>query len=368
MEADKKARSWKRLPVAAFALALLCILFLVFRLMPGPAVEISVSPVNSRKSNFHFVPEHWQEPMLRQLREQENFKDLGGRDQLALFLNYCHWTHSQWPMSVPDPYPRSNAIDILADIRSGKTGGFCGQYAYVLADVLKSMGFFAVRYVELWSDEGESHFVVEVWSDQFAKWMILDPAEDVYYAFLDSGRPASALEVHATLSNPGKIAAFSASQPRTSRGSHKMNLYANMAVSTRSDLMHLDKPPTVGDRFRTFVFYRDQRGISRTFAGRIPYSLVTDRADDINFDCNYVLVNGRYDRKRGTITLEFASEGSMFNFFHFAFSTDEGKTWKRCGSSMELAASARVASVWVSAVNAYGRFGQPTRVSIQYPR
>lgn len=354
--------------MVAFVLVLLSILFLVFRLMLGPAVEISVSPVNSRKSNFHFVPEHWQEPMLRQLREQENFKDLGGKDQLALFLNYCHWTHSQWPMSVPDPYPRSNAIDILADIRSGKTGGFCGQYAYVLADVLKSMGFFAVRYVELWSKKGESHFVVEVWSDQFAKWMILDPAEDVYYAFLDSGKPANALEIHETLSHPGTIAAFSSSQPHTNRGSHKMNLYANVAVSTRSDLMRLDKPPTIGDRFRTFVFYHDRRGISQNFAGRIPYSLLTDRADDINFDCNYVLVGGRYDRKRKTITLEFASEGSMFNFLHFAFSTDEGKTWNRCGSRMELAASAQVPSVWVAAVNAYGRFGKPTRVTIRYRR
>lgn len=356
----------KRLLLALLVPAFLALLFALFLLLRGPAVEIAVTPASFRKSSFHFIPEHWQEPRLRQLREGEDFKSLGGRDQLDLLLNYCHWTHRQWPMSVPDPYPRSNAIDILADIRSGKTGGFCGQYAYVLADVLKSMGFFAVRYVELWSREGESHFVVEAWSDQFAKWLVLDPAEDVYYAFQDSRRPASALEVRAGLFTPGTVAAFSAAPPRTGRGNHKMHLYANVAVSMRSDLMRLDKPPTVGDRFNSFVFFHDGRDVSRAFAGRIPYALVTSRADDINFDCNYVRVDARHDREREKIVLEFASEGSMFNFAHFAFTTDEGKTWTRCGNGLELALAERVASLQVAPVNALGRFGRPTRVTFRY--
>lgn len=366
MATVNKIRSWKRLFLALLALAFVALLPVIFSLVRRPAVTITVAPVACRKSNFHFIPEHWQEPKLLLLREQEDFKSLGGRDQLDLLLNYCHWTHSQWPMSVPDPYPRSNAIDILADIRSGKTGGFCGQYAYVLADVLKSMGFFAVRYVELWSRDGESHFVVEAWSDQFAKWMVLDPAEDVYYAFRDSKRPASALEVREGLFVPGTVAAFSAGQPRSSRGDHKMHLYANVAVSMRSDLMRLDKPPTVGDRLNSFVFFQDGREIARAFAGRIPYAMVTNRADDINFDCNYVRVAARHDRAGKKIVLEFASEGSMFNFAHFAFTTDEGKTWKRCGGGLELALAERTASLWVAPVNAFGRFGRPTRVTFQY--
>jgi len=136
--------------------ALILILLLAFGLWRTlqPDIRITVGFVSAPKSNFHFIPEHWKESKLRQLRDAEGFKDILHQGQLDLFLKLCDWTHRQWKTSVPDPYPLSNAIDILADIRSGKTGGFCGQYAYVLADVLKAMGFFAVRYVELWSGKG----------------------------------------------------------------------------------------------------------------------------------------------------------------------------------------------------------------------
>ena len=154
--------------------------------------EVRISCERIRLSNFPFHYEHWKEQRLFQLRNQENFREISGRNQFEYFLKLCDWTHRQWQRSVPDPYPLSNAIDILADIRSKKTGGFCGQYAYVLADVLKSLGFFAVRYVELWSGSGESHFVVEAWSDQYQKWAILDPDNNLFYEIEGSGRPASA--------------------------------------------------------------------------------------------------------------------------------------------------------------------------------
>jgi hypothetical protein len=327
-------------------------------------IRVDVSPVSARKSNFHFIPEHWKEPKLRQLRQDEDFKDLRFGDQLDLFLKLCDWTHGQWPTSIPDPYPLSNAVDILADIRSGKTGGFCGQYAYVLADVLKSMGFFSVRYVELWSSSGESHFVVEAWSDQFGKWMILDPAENIYYVLTGSGRPADALEVRSALLQGGGVAARSAAEPRSDRGKHMMRLYANFAVSMRSDLMRLAKPLTVGDRFEMFLFFKDGKTDPAAFNGRIPYSHVTSRIEDVYFDCNYVRVAHRLDKKQKQITLSFSTEGSMFNFDRFALSLDRGKNWRPCADTLAVPLAGRDNSLWVAPVNMLGRFGRPTEVDI----
>jgi len=162
-----------------------------------PEVRVSLPP--ARRSNFDFVPEHWREPGLRQLRDGEDYRQITGQTQLELFRKLADWTHRQWTLSVPDPYPPSNAMDILREIRAGRTGGFCGQYAYVLADVLKSLGFFCVRYVELWQDSGRSHFVVEVWLDSSRKWIVLDPTDAVYYVLTASGQPAGALEIHRSL-------------------------------------------------------------------------------------------------------------------------------------------------------------------------
>lgn len=352
----------KRIPFLALAL-LLTLAFTLWHFL-RPAIRIIVSPVSASKSNFYFIPEHWKESKLRQLRDNENFKDIAYKGQLDLFLKLCDWTHRQWQVSVPDPYPPSNAIDILADIRSGKTGGFCGQYAYVLADALKAMGFFAVRYVELWSAGGESHFLVEVWSDQFAKWMVLDPMENLFYEFQDSGQPANALEIRDALLRSGKIHARSAGMPRIDLGDKKMYRYANFAVSTRSDLMRLAKPLTIQDRFDMFVFFKDGATDPTAFNGRIPYTHITSRVADIYFDCNHVRVEHRIDKKQKRIAFAFFTDASMFNFDSFAVSSDNGKTWQRSGADFFVPIPAGIKSFWVAAVNMSGRFGRPTKVEI----
>lgn len=349
------------LPLAA--VLILLGLLISGRILPAGA-RIVTSPVNARKSNYNFIPEHWREAKLQQLRRDEDFKDLRFSDQLDLFLKLCDWTHRQWRTSIPDPYPLSNAVDILADIRSGKTGGFCGQYAYVLADVLKAMGFFSVRYVELWSAAGESHFVVEAWSDQFGKWLVLDPAENIYYEIQGPGVPASALEVRSALLGAGQVKARAAGEPRTDRGRHKLHLYANFAVSMRSDLMRSTRPLTVGDRFAMFLFFRDEKTDPGAFNGRIPYSHVTSRVEDVYFDCNYVRVEHRIDKKARQVFFTFTSEGSMFNFDRFALSLDRGKNWRPSADTLAVPLAGGDSSLWVAPVNMLGRFGRPTKVDI----
>lgn len=347
-------------------LAFILILTLIFGLWQifQPHIRITTDFVPAPKSNYYFIPEHWKETKLQLLRENENFKDIAHKGQFDLFLKLCDWTHRQWKVSVPDPYPLCNAIDILADIRSGKTGGFCGQYAYVLADVLKSMGFFSVRYVELWSTKGESHFVIEVWSDEFAKWMILDPTENLFYAFQKTDQPANAMEIRRALLGSGQIRARSAALPRNDLGNRKMHLFANFAVSTRSDLMRLAKPLTMRDRFDMFVFFKDSATDPTAFNGRIPYTQITSRPDDLYFGCNGVRVDHRIDQEKKRIIFAFFMDSPMFNFDSFAVSTNSGKSWERSGTDFFVSIKSKGESFFVAAVNRFGRFGRPTKVDI----
>ncbi|MCP5107339.1 MAG: transglutaminase domain-containing protein, partial [bacterium] len=299
-------------------------------------------------------------------------------DQFQYFLKLCDWTHRQWKRSVPDPYPLSNAIDILKDIRSGKTGGFCGQYAYVLADVLKSLGFFSVRCVELWSSraKNQSHFVVEAWSDRYEKWIILDPDYNIYYESVDNGIPANAYEIRESLLGGPKVRAqtITSTTPNPEiKDDENIHLYANFAVSLRSDLMRHTTPLTIGDRFHMFLFFIDKnttdfyagQGVADTAA--IPYSNITDRKDDLYYDCNSVRVEYERDEKTGNIELLFFTDNSMPNFRFFSISEDNGKTWKPVqGNKYPVRKSKEKVDILVVPVNMYGRPGCRNKISIQF--
>lgn len=355
----------RRLPV--LVLLLLAIAALYFSGLLTPAgIDIRIKKEVFLRSNFDFIAEHWSEKKLQQLRERENYRNLKGAHQFDLFLKLCHWVHSQWQRSVPDPYPLNNAIDILDDIREKKTGGFCGQYAFVLADVLKSLGFFNVRYVELWSNTGRSHFVVEVWSDMYEKWLVLDADYDIYYEMVESKIPANSLEVRASLfSGPG-VAARSAVKGATVADDLQKELYANFAVSMRSDLMRSTKPLTVGDRFRTFVFYRDNHTNPAFFGQKIPYRLITNRVEDLYYDCDFVRITPTVKRKEKQVELTFTTESSMPHFKAFMVRINRGPWQTLAGHSYLLKRKESPLRLDVAAANVFNRMGCINSVVVDF--
>ncbi|MCU0285873.1 MAG: transglutaminase-like domain-containing protein [Acidobacteria bacterium] len=332
-------------------------------------VKIAIKRTSIVKSNYDFIYEHWREEGLKQLREKEDYGKINEPNQLKLFLKLCDWVHRQWDRSIPDPYPLSNGIDILKDIRAGKTGGFCGQYAYVLADVLKSLGFFNVRYVELWSNRGknQSHFVIEVWSDRYEKWLILDPDYNIYYELKASGLPANALDIRQSLYGGEAVAARSVEPSQTVKENELTHLYANFAVSLRSDLLRHTKPLTIGDRFKMFLFFRDKNTSDFYPAGGIPYTHVTERKEDIYFDCNALRVEYAVDPDTKDINLTFYTDSSTPNFKGFSISKDLGKSWVELpGYRLRVIKCKEPVTLLVTPVNMYGRPGCMNRIDITF--
>jgi hypothetical protein len=138
-------------------------------------------------------------PRLDELRQRESLDSVtaGADSEFSEFLQLRDWASSQWPAGYPDPYPPWDAITVLDWIRQGTTGGFCAQYAQVLVQSLAALGHQA-RYIEIGStDNPYAHFLPEVWSNQFNKWVVLDP--DFNLHFERDGIPLSALEVHDAL-------------------------------------------------------------------------------------------------------------------------------------------------------------------------
>jgi hypothetical protein len=343
-------------------ICLLLILSIIYfsKILSPLQIKIEIKKHQFNRSNFHFIHEHWKEEKLKYLRNNEDFIQISEANQFKYFLKLCDWVHRQWERSVPDPYPLSNAIDILRDIRSKKTGGFCGQYAYVLADVFKSLGYFNVRYVELWSNKrrNKSHFVVEIWSDMYEKWVILDPDNNIYYEIKNTAIPANAFEIRKFIFGGEKVRLCPVTQSKPINEEEQIELYANFAVSLRSDLMRHKKPLTVNDRFQMFLFYKDQNTNQSLFEEKIPYSHITERKEDLYYDCNYVRVTYSIKSHNGETTLFFFTDGSMPNFKAFSFSRNLGETWHSLnGNFLTIKKSDLPVNILVVPINMYNRPG-----------
>ena len=81
-----------------------------------------------------------------------------------------------------------NALDILARAKNGENF-FCSEYSTVFVQCALSLGYTG-RYVGLF----KGHVVAEVWSDEYAKWIIMDVQNNLHYE--KDGVPLDALELH----------------------------------------------------------------------------------------------------------------------------------------------------------------------------
>lgn len=136
---------------------------------------------------------------LEELKRRETLDTVlaDGNSEFERILLLKEWVSAQWPQGSPNPYPPWDAIVILDWIRTGITGGFCAQYAQVLLQSLAAYGMTG-RYVEIGSTGNPyAHFVMEVWSNEFDKWIVLDADYNLH--FERDGIPLSALEVHDAL-------------------------------------------------------------------------------------------------------------------------------------------------------------------------
>jgi hypothetical protein len=139
-------------------------------------------------------------PMLQELRQREKLDEVmaPGKTEFEKILLIKRWVGLQWKFGTPVPYPPWNAVIILDWIRSGKTGGFCGQYGMVFVQSLLSLGIQA-RYVELGQRSNPvCHWSSEVWLNDFNKWAMVDATanQNLSCYYERDGIPQNTLELH----------------------------------------------------------------------------------------------------------------------------------------------------------------------------
>jgi len=144
-------------------------------------------------------------PDVKRLREEYRLDDvvIGETSEFRKMLKLRHWVHSRWHI---DNEQNFNG-DVFAILEKAKAGaGFnCTHAMKVQHAVMTAMGF-VVRDLGVQCNtqefpKGFHHGVNEVWSNDHAKWVLLDGEYDFH--FERDGQALSALEVHEAVRSDG---------------------------------------------------------------------------------------------------------------------------------------------------------------------
>ena len=139
-------------------------------------------------------------PKLKELRERYRLDEAvaPGRDELDRQVHLMDWAHRQFRRFGRPSTPAKGALEVLKDVRDGHPF-FCTQYAQVLVSAAASLGWvdrsLALRRHRGVNRNGGSteHTTTEIWSNQHAKWVMLDPTSNLYVE--KDGVPLNAWEI-----------------------------------------------------------------------------------------------------------------------------------------------------------------------------
>jgi hypothetical protein len=157
------------------------------------------------RTSIPFSYEPFSHPELKELRERYRLDEVvsGAKTDLEIITRLAAWSSRQWKWEewhLDQYYPPWDALEILKRLPDGKlVGGFCQQYNLVFLQAAESFGFVG-REISI--DSGRlgrptkvGHEAVEIWSNQFKKWIWIDGTM-AYYAVDDlTGVPLDLWEI-----------------------------------------------------------------------------------------------------------------------------------------------------------------------------
>ena len=157
------------------------------------------------RTSIPFRYEPFTEPKLKELRTRYHLDEVvgGAKTDLDIISKLAAWSSRNWPWQqwhLDEYYPPWDALEILKKHRDGKpVGGFCQQYDVVFLQACESFGFVG-RDISIDSGILErptvvGHEPMEIWSNQFHKWIWIDGTAAYYPEDPATHTPLSLYEV-----------------------------------------------------------------------------------------------------------------------------------------------------------------------------
>ena len=339
-----------------------------------------------RYSSVNFGWERWNRPEFSELRLRENLDEViaGSRTEFEAQVRLLDYVTRRWHQSDAFPgYPAWDVLSILDRIDRAGAGGYCTQFSLALCGMMQAYGWQA-RQVN-----GSGHAVMEVWNNEFGKWIFMDPYTfgscynydpvtlepqsllDLHAKFLDYFFPNRAIEW-------GKDSSFEykpidGQEPPVKRGSKSSfpNVHltgflngAFIRFVTRNDWFShpLPRPLTDGSSMdwplKGFINWYDDRTPPKRH-----YRWHTDRPRDMWPDLNKVHVDMTSGFGNDRLFLRF--ETYTPNFSHFEVDVDD-TGWKKVGERWTWLLQSGRNTLRVRAVNKPGAKGKPSEFVINH--
>jgi hypothetical protein len=136
-------------------------------------------------------------PKLKDLRERYHLDEViaPGKDEFERQVLLVDWVNHRFKKFGRPSCPARGALEILPAIDSGNSF-FCSQYGEVMVSAAASLGWvdrpLALRRPDNRGSGSTEHTSTEIWSNQYRKWIVLDPTFAMY--FEKDGVPLSGYE------------------------------------------------------------------------------------------------------------------------------------------------------------------------------
>jgi len=165
----------------------------------GTLTKLDSLPFVDSDYTKRFKFDSFSNPKLKQLRDKYKLEEVvaAGKVEFEKQVLLMDWTHRQFKSFGHPSTNVQGALGILDAINQGHTF-FCSQYAQLLVSSAASLGWvdrpLALRRHQGVAKGGSSeHTSTEIWSNQYGKWVMLDPTSNMYLE--KDGKPLNAYEI-----------------------------------------------------------------------------------------------------------------------------------------------------------------------------
>jgi len=165
---------------------------------PSNIQLVSADNPKIKYSSIDWKWESWDRPEFALLRERENMDEViaGSRTDFDAQVKILDYVSKRWNWALaPRDFPAWDALSVLNRAETLGAGGNCITFNNTIGGICMAYGWQA-RLINC-----VGHEVVEVWNDEYGKWVMLDAAfdpdsENTYQYDLKTGEPLNMLELH----------------------------------------------------------------------------------------------------------------------------------------------------------------------------
>ena len=157
------------------------------------------------RTSIPFRYEPFNQPKLKELRSRYGLDGVvnGAKTEFEILTRLAAWSSRNWPWQqwhLDQFYPSWDALEILKKLPDGKpVGGFCQQYDLVFLQACESFGFvgrdISIDSGMLGRPTTVGHEPMEIWSNEFRKWVWVDGTAAYFPEDMATREPLSLFEV-----------------------------------------------------------------------------------------------------------------------------------------------------------------------------